>query len=32
MTAAVAVFGYVAASVDQPFERIPKEMRVLPTF
>jgi hypothetical protein len=32
MTAAVAVFGYVAASVDQPFERIPKEKRVLPRF
>jgi hypothetical protein len=32
MTAAVAVFGYVAASLDQPFERIPKEKRVLPRF
>jgi carboxypeptidase Q len=32
MTAAVAVFAYVAASVPEPFERIPLEKRVLPTF
>jgi carboxypeptidase Q len=32
MTAAVAVFAYVAASVPEPFERIPKEKRVLPEF
>ena len=30
MTAAVAVFAWVAANVPQPFERIPKEKRVLP--
>lgn len=30
VTAAVAVFAYVAASVPEPFERIPKERRVLP--
>jgi carboxypeptidase Q len=30
MTAAVAVFAYVAASVPEPFERIPPEKRVLP--
>jgi carboxypeptidase Q len=29
MTAAVAVFAYVAASVPDPFERIPREKRVL---
>jgi len=32
MTAAVAVFAYVAASVPEPFERIPAERRVLPRF
>jgi carboxypeptidase Q len=32
MTAAVAVFAYVAASVPEPFERIPPERRVLPRF
>jgi carboxypeptidase Q len=32
MTAAVAVFAYVAASVPEPFERIPVERRVLPKF
>lgn len=32
VTAAVAVFAYVAASVPEPFERIPAEKRVLPTF
>jgi len=32
MTAAVAVFAYVAASVPEPFERIPKDKRVLPEF
>jgi carboxypeptidase Q len=32
MTAAVATFAYVAASVPEPFERIPAEKRVLPTF
>ncbi|HEY6066020.1 MAG TPA: M28 family peptidase [Thermoanaerobaculia bacterium] len=30
MTAAVAAFAYVAASVPEPFERIPLEKRVLP--
>jgi len=30
MTAAVAVFTWVAANVPQPFERVPKEKRVLP--
>jgi Zn-dependent M28 family amino/carboxypeptidase len=30
MTAAVAAFAYVAASVPEPFERIPVEKRVLP--
>jgi carboxypeptidase Q len=30
MTAAVATFAYVAASVPDPFERIPVEKRVLP--
>jgi carboxypeptidase Q len=32
MTAAVAAFAYVAASVPEPFERIPVEKRVLPKF
>ena len=32
VTAAVAVFAYVAASVPEPFERIPVERRVLPSF
>ena len=32
VTAAVAVFTWVAANVPQPFERIPKEKRVLPKF
>jgi hypothetical protein len=32
MTAAVAVFAYVAASVPEPFEKIPVEKRVLPRF
>ncbi|HMA16870.1 MAG TPA: M28 family peptidase, partial [Thermoanaerobaculia bacterium] len=32
MTAAVAVFAYVAASVPEPIERIPVEKRVLPTY
>ena len=32
VTAAVAVFTYVAASVPEPFERIPVERRVLPPF
>ena len=32
MTAAVAVFAYVAASIPEPFERIPVEKRVLPKF
>jgi Zn-dependent M28 family amino/carboxypeptidase len=32
MTAAVAAFAYVAASVPEPFERIPVEKRVLPRF
>ena len=32
MTAAVAVFAWVAANAPQPFERIPKEKRVLPKF
>ncbi|HEY3172734.1 MAG TPA: M28 family peptidase [Thermoanaerobaculia bacterium] len=32
MTAAVAVFTWVAANMPQPFERIPKEKRVLPKF
>lgn len=32
VTAAVAVFAYVAASVPEPFERIPVERRVLPEF
>jgi hypothetical protein len=32
MTAAVAVFAYVAASVPEPFEKIPVERRVLPKF
>ena len=32
MTAAVVVFAYVAASVPEPFERIPKDKRVLPEF
>ena len=32
VTAAVAAFAYVAASVPEPFERIPKEKRVLPRF
>jgi hypothetical protein len=32
MTAAVAVFAYVAASVPEPFEKIPPERRVLPKF
>jgi hypothetical protein len=32
VTAAVAAFAYVAASVPEPFERIPIEKRVLPTF
>lgn len=32
MTAAVAVFAYVAASVPEPFEKIPVEKRVLPKF
>lgn len=32
MTAAVAVFAYVAASVPEPFERIPLERRLLPRF
>jgi hypothetical protein len=30
MTAAVAVFAYVAASAPEPFEKIPPERRVLP--
>jgi carboxypeptidase Q len=32
VTAAVAVFAYLAASVPEPFERIPVERRVLPSF
>jgi carboxypeptidase Q len=32
VTAAVAVFAYVAASVPEPFERIPAEKRVVPAF
>jgi len=32
VTAAVAVFTWVAANVPQPFERIPKEKRVVPKF
>jgi carboxypeptidase Q len=32
MTAAVAVFAYVAGSVPEPFEKIPVERRVLPRF
>jgi hypothetical protein len=32
MTAAVAVFAWVAANAPQRFERIPKEKRVLPKF
>ena len=32
MTAAVAVFAYVAASIPEPFERIPVDKRVLPRF
>jgi hypothetical protein len=32
MTAAVAVFAYVAASIPEPVERIPLEKRVLPKF
>ncbi|HEY3170290.1 MAG TPA: M28 family peptidase, partial [Thermoanaerobaculia bacterium] len=32
MTAAVAIFAYVAASAPEPFERIPLEKRVLPRF
>jgi hypothetical protein len=32
VTAAVAVFAYVAASTPEPFERIPKDKRVLPEF
>ncbi len=32
MTAAVAAFAYAAASIPEPFERIPKEKRVLPRF
>jgi hypothetical protein len=32
VTAAVAVFAYVAATMPEPFERIPVEKRVLPRF
>ena len=32
MTAAVAIFAYVAASIPEPFERIPLDKRVLPKF
>jgi hypothetical protein len=32
MTAAVAIFAYVAASAPEPFERIPLEKRMLPRF
>jgi hypothetical protein len=32
VTAAVAVFAYVATSVPEPFEKIPQDQRVLPRF
>jgi len=32
VTAAVTVFAYVAASMPEPFEKIPQEKRVLPRF
>lgn len=32
VTAAVAAFAYVAAAIPEPFERIPKDKRVLPRF
>jgi Zn-dependent M28 family amino/carboxypeptidase len=32
VTAAVAVFAYIATSVPEPFEKIPQDQRVLPRF